>query len=144
MHSIDPHRILLIAEGPFDAELIEAALSFRGVEASDTEVCLVAPARRHVQERLARSRAALADLGLYGPAWIGEPNPLLAIDDALHRFPADELLVIEDRERGRFARHREIAVAAAAQFSLPTLDLTADPDGDNIVIALERTNLLAA
>ena len=144
MQPAHPHRILLVADAPFDAKLLEAALSFHGLEASDAEVCLVAPARRHVQERIAQSRSTLAALGLLKYAWIGDSDPMVAIADALHCFKADELVVIEDRRRSRFARHREIAVAAATEFSLPTLDLIDDPDGKPIVVSLERTSLLAA
>jgi hypothetical protein len=144
MHSSEPHRILLIADAAFDRDLLEAALSFRCIDPEDAEVCLVAPARRHVQERLARSWMALVDVGLGGRSWIGDPDPLVAIDDALHRFRADELVVVEDRERGRFGRHRELALEAALRFSLPTLDVIADPHGDHIVVSLERTSLAAA
>jgi hypothetical protein len=144
MHSSDPHRILLIADAAFDRDLVEAALSFRGIDPEDAELCLVAPARRNVEERLARSWMALVDLGLGGYSWIGDPDPLVAIDDALHRFEADELIVVEDRERGRFGRHRELALDAAVRFSLPTLDVIADPGGDHIVVSLERTSLAAA
>jgi hypothetical protein len=144
MHSSDPHRILLIADAAFDRDLVEAALSFRGIDPEDAELCLVAPARRNVEERLARSWMALVDLGLGGYSWIGDPDPLVAIDDALHRFEADELIVVEDRERGRFGRHRELALDAAVRFSLPTLDVIADPGGDHIVVSLERTRLAAA
>jgi hypothetical protein len=144
MHLPDPHRILVIDDVGIDRDLLEAALAFRGTHPEDGEICLVAPARRNVQERLARSRTTLADLGLWGCAWIGDPDPLVAIDDALHRFEADELVVVEDRERGQFPRHREIALEAAVRFSLPTLDVIADPGGDHVVVSLERTSLLAA
>jgi hypothetical protein len=144
MRSTEPHRLLLIADVGCDSEVIQTALSFRGLNSANVEVCLVAPARRHVQERLARSRSALADLGLDGYAWIGDPDPLVAIDDALHRYAADELVIVTDHHSNRFGRPREIAAVACKRYALPTLDVIPDGPGHHVVVAMEPVGALAA
>jgi hypothetical protein len=52
--------------------------------------------------------------GLHAEGRIGDPDPLLAIADALTTFPADKILVVGD------AKAEKLALKAQTRFSLPT------------------------
>jgi GABA permease len=51
------------------------------------------PARAEAQSRLDASLARLAQAGIRARGEIGDGDPLLALEDALREFPADEIVV---------------------------------------------------
>ncbi len=58
------------------------------------------------RERLDRSLAAIAGLGLPAQGEIGDSDPELAIEDALRLFPADEVLIsTHPPQRSRWLEH---------------------------------------
>lgn len=140
--SADAPHVLVLANAPFDARLLGEALAFRGIDPLDAEICVAAPARRHVQARLAACSAALEELGVVPYAWIADADPLTAIEDALTRFAATDIVIVDDL-RDRFRRDGGVAVAAAARRPLPIVEVLRDGD-DAVIVALERTALLAA
>lgn len=103
-------RVLVIATGtPGGAELIEEVR--RGRRGDAVEAVVVAPvieesavkrtagelgpARERARRRLEDSLARLRDEGIAAKGWIGDTDPVLAAEDALRGFRADEVLVFE-------------------------------------------------
>jgi GABA permease len=141
------HRILVVAnetsEGP---ELLHAVRSrARGGRA---DVLVVAPAlnsrlrhwtsdddeaRRVAEARLRHCLERLRLVGVEAEGVVGDADPLLAIDDSLHGFPADELVIathaaqrsrwlrgdVVDKARGRFALPVHHVVVASANGGSP-------------------------
>ena len=104
-------KLLVIANETMDGPLLPQAIHTRGAE----EVLVVAPAlnsrfrhwvsdvdeaRDAAAERLAACLGSLRSLGLDARGAIGDSDPMQAIADALHSFPADEI-VIATHPRGR-------------------------------------------
>jgi GNAT superfamily N-acetyltransferase len=132
-NTIAPHRrVLVVANETVDsARLHETILASVG-HAVDAEVVVVAPAlndrlrhwlsdddeaRRAAESRLGTALASLGDAGVAATGWVGDADPLQAIDDALCLFAADTLIIathpearshwlarnLVDRARDRFA-----------------------------------------
>jgi hypothetical protein len=110
------------------------------VDLHDAEVLVVAPAlngrvafwssdedraRRAAAQRLARSLEALAAAGVAASGHVGDPNPLLAIEDALRTFPAEEIVVVTPPEHRAHWLAHEIAARARARFPHPVHQITA-------------------
>lgn len=116
------YRILLVAPPGAAAGEVAAGLRARA-DGRATEVLVVVPAlatpvealtgavddRRDEAQRTADALAArLADAGLAARGIAGADEPLLAVDDALREFGADEVVIAGDEEllaaaRGRIA-----------------------------------------
>jgi hypothetical protein len=56
--------------------------------------------------------------GVHAEGRVGDPDPLLAIADALTTFPADEILIVGDAQA--VPRVEKLALRARTRFSLPT------------------------
>jgi hypothetical protein len=127
-------RILVIAnetvEGDPLHDLIVAHAAGRG-----TDVIVVAPAlntrlrhwlsdedgaRRDADTRLGRSLDRLAEAGITSYGWIGDADPLVAMEDALAIFPADELIIATHPEERSNWLARDIVGRAREHFGLPT------------------------
>lgn len=108
-----PRRVLVVAAGvPADVDLIEEVR--RGRPGTAVEVAVVAPvveespakraageldsAREDAEWRLEDSLARMRNGGLPAEGWVGDTDPVLAAEDALRAFPADEVLVFESPE----------------------------------------------
>ena len=129
---VAPHRILVVADETADSERVHATILATVCDAGDAEVVVVAPAlngrlrhwfsddngaRRAAECRLGTAVDSLADAGIAATGWVGDADPLQAIDDALCFFPADTLIIatrpeaqshplthnLVDRARDRFA-----------------------------------------
>jgi hypothetical protein len=55
--------------------------------------------------------------GVHAEGRVGDPDPLLAIADALTTFPADEILIVGDAQA--IPRAEKLALRARRRFSLP-------------------------
>ena len=103
----DVRRILVVANETVESEELLDAVRERcsGVKA---DVLVVAPAlnsrlkhwtsdedaaRHDAEQRLGRSLARLESAGLQARGEVGDDDPLQAIEDALHTFGADEIVV---------------------------------------------------
>ena len=100
-----PRRVLLVANEALAIETVHDVVARHA--AGPTEVLVLAPAlggrlelwmsddrpRRAAEERLDRCLAALAAAGVEAEGLVGDADPLLAMDDALRLFPADEIVV---------------------------------------------------
>ena len=109
--------------------VLVVALAVAPIEAPHGIVLVVAPAlnswlrrwasdddrARCLAARRVRAYLELFELrGVQAEGRVGDPDPLLAIADALTTFPADEILVVGD------AKAEKLALRARTRFSLPT------------------------
>jgi hypothetical protein len=133
-----PRRVLVISNETVEADILRETIA---AHAGKTQVLVVAPAlntrlrhwlsdedraRRAAEGRLAGTLAALRAAGVDVDGWVGDADPLLAIEDALAVFAADELLVATHPEaRSNWLAH-DLVGRACAHFSLPVLHLVVD------------------
>ena len=112
--------------------VLVVALGVAPIEAPNGNVLVVAPAlnswlRRWASDdsrarclAAARVRAYLERFelrGVHAEGRVGDPDPLLAIADALTTFPADEILIVGDEQA--IPRAEELALRARTRFALP-------------------------
>jgi hypothetical protein len=125
MHDI--RRILVIANETVAAGALRDTLV---AHAEHIEVLVVAPAHADdaPDDRLALALSTLDLAGVHVKGWVGAPDPLGAIADALTLFDADEILVVTHPE-GRSAWIADDVVArACGRFGLPVVHLVAQPE----------------
>ena len=133
-----PRRVLVVSNETIEADVLRDTIAAR---ARTTKVAVVAPAlnsrlrhwlsdedpaRRAAEARLAGCLSALARAGVDADGWVGDADPMLAIEDALARFPADELLIATHPEDRSNWLARDLVARACARFSLPVLHLVVD------------------
>lgn len=102
-----PHRVLVIANKTCPCPTLHEEVR-RHAEGRDSEVLIVAPAlnRRlkhlvsdtdeavtQANERLASAVESLRERGIHARGKVGDARPDQAIADALHEFPADEIII---------------------------------------------------
>lgn len=149
-----PHRLLAIV-----TDAIEGAESIDEIRhranGDEVEVRLIAPAveesafrhalgdvdepARAAESRLEVSLAALRSKGVDASGAVGDPDPVLAAEDALREAPADEILIFEHEadqarwfESGLFER-------AQAQLEPPLRMVLVHDDGDGEhVVGVEK------
>jgi GABA permease len=124
----EPHRILLVGNETLASEEVVASL---GGRAADAEVLVVAPVldrsrgrpdgrpRRAAERRLAGCLAALRGEGLAAEGIVGDAEPLVAIEDALRVFPADEIVIATHRAPSSSWLARRVVQRAAQRFWHP-------------------------
>jgi hypothetical protein len=133
-----PRRVLVISNETVEAEVLRETIAAR---AAATQVVVVAPAlntrlrhwlsdedpaRRAAERRLTGALAALRAAGVDVDGWVGDADPLVAIEDALAVFPAHELLIATHPEaRSNWLAH-DLVGRACARFSLPVLHVVVD------------------
>ena len=111
------YRLLVVATTTLDepraveeiASIVAEGAASQGGEAIESELLVVAPAlegrlarwasdvgeaRADAQRRLAVSLGALATAGLDSSGRVGDPDPVLAVEDELHSFPAQEVVLV--------------------------------------------------
>jgi hypothetical protein len=84
----------------------------------------VEPARLAAQERLAVSLASLAAGGLDARGRVGDPDAVVAVEDALRVFPATSVLFVSDTDD---ARARAAAAEVGSRLALPVRHLELGP-----------------
>jgi hypothetical protein len=134
-------RVLVISN-----ETVEAAVLHDTIRrtAHVSEVFVVAPAlntrlrhwtndedaaRRGAKARLEGCLSTLAAAGVPADGWVGDADPLQAIEDALAVFPADELLIATHPERRSNWLAHDLVGRACARFGLPVLHLVVEDAG---------------
>ena len=135
-------RVLVLACTPVDApaavDAVAAAVhAVDGVEEPDILVVAPAtgsrlahwlsdlePARLAAQERLAVSVAGLAAGGLDARGQVGDPDPVVAVEDALRLFPAGHVVFVREVED---ERARSAALEVRERLSLPVRELALSP-----------------
>jgi hypothetical protein len=145
----DTRRILVVANQTADGRelLDEIANRCRGRKC---EVMLVSPAlvgsraahwasdvdagRDQARERMARSISALRGVGVEVRAEVGDPDPNMAIEDALRVFPADEIVISTlPPEQSRWVEH-EVVERTRREVDLPMTHVVVDPAADRAAV----------
>jgi hypothetical protein len=88
------------------------------------------PARRAAQERLDRSLAALAAAGIEAHGEVGDADPLQAIEDALHTFGADEIIISTHPEGRSNWLERGVVRKARERFPVPVTHVVVDLEAE--------------
>jgi hypothetical protein len=103
------HRVLVLANQTVEGEALMSEVRARKGSHERLEVLVVSPsvpssrlkliasdtdeARHDAQERLERSLAAFSAAGISSRGMRGDEDPVQAAADAMHDFPADEIIV---------------------------------------------------
>lgn len=132
-------RLLVLATDPVDAGDLRDALPGEP-DLEGAEVLVVSPAVNESPvafwvsdsdeaiaeaESTARATAdALAEAGAKTAATTGESDPLLALQDALAQYPADQVvLFVRDDESARY-REEDVLGEAQRRFNVPVVEVT--------------------
>lgn len=129
----DERRVLVVASETIGREELVSAIGTRAL-AEKTTFLVVAPAltssvkawandedpaRDAAQERLDAMLARLTSAGIDAKGQIGDSDPLVAIEDAVHTFHPDEI-VISTHPPGHSSWHEKGVVESAdARFDVP-------------------------
>ena len=82
------------------------------------------------RERMARSVTALRGIGIEVRAEVGDPDPNMAIEDALRVFPADEIVISTlPPEQSRWLEH-EVVERTRREVELPMTHVIVDLDAE--------------
>ena len=133
----EPRRILLVGNETLASVVVVASLEDR---AAGGEVLVVAPAldggrgrlpdddrpRRAAERRLAACLDALRDSGIAAEGIVGDAEPLVAIEDALRVFPADEIVIATRPEHSSGWLARRVVQRAAQRFWHPVHHVVAE------------------
>lgn len=124
-------KVLALVSEPVSAEALRSAL---GDATDDAEVMVVAPAldsrtrfwTSDNDEAIARAEDVqqetverLAESGVDAVGDTGEVDPLLALNDALATFPADEIVIFTRPEAEQNWAEGDLLEQAQEQFSVP-------------------------
>jgi nucleotide-binding universal stress UspA family protein len=128
-------KILALASEPISAEALRVAL---GSDVGEAEVLVVAPALtsrkrflladpdpgiERAQEVQAESVERLEEEGVDAVGETGESDPVMAIQDALATFDADEIVVFTRPEGSENWREEDVVEEAQRRFDLPVRHL---------------------
>ncbi len=141
----DQRRVLVIASETIGREELVSAIGTRAL-AEKTSFLVVAPAltspvkawandedpaRAAAQERLDAMLERLTSAGIEATGQVGDSDPLVAIEDAVHTFHPDEI-VISTHPPGRSRWHEKgVVESARARFDVPVA---------NVVVGGEATS----
>ena len=144
---LKPRRILVIANETVTSETLRAAIA---EGAAGADLLVVAPAlntrarywtsddrraRAAAERRLQRSLDALAKAGYPVTGYVGDANPLVAIEDALRLFPAQGVIIATHPPGRSHWLARNVVPAARERFDLPIA---------HVVVPTARAPALAA
>lgn len=134
------HHLLVVAN-----ETVEGSALVETVRdialACDAEVLVVAPALnsrlRHWMSdsdgahhaagvRLARCLARLREAGVSATGHVGDADPVLAIEDAMADFPADEIVIGTHPEERSNWLARDLVARTCTYFGLPVAHVVVD------------------
>jgi len=106
---MEPFRILVVAADEHISEPVRREVAERAGDRR-AEIRVVAPALaktafeqaagavdegiEHARDQLQESLAEARNAGVDGDGRVGDADPILAIEDALYEFPADEILIV--------------------------------------------------
>jgi hypothetical protein len=150
-------RLLVVAAETVTREALEPQLESR-LEGPGAVVHVIAPALTHsslkhamgdvddaivaAEERLKRSLQALRDAGIEASGGLGESDPMVAIEDALATFPADEIVIVTGAdEEGLPGPEGDLFERARARFEPPITHVTIEDredDREREVVDVER------
>ena len=131
-------KILALVAEPVSREALRSAL---GDEADEAEVMVVAPAldsrtrfwTSDNDDAIARAEAVqeetverLAEEGVDAVGDTGETDPLLALQDALATFPAEEILIVTHPEGEQNWAEADLVEEAEDRFDMPVRQMQVD------------------
>ncbi len=125
-------QLLVLAPEPVDADALRGAL---GDEVEGARVLVVSPALNEsslafwvsdsdeaiaeAEETEEESVATLRDEGISASGTTGESEPLVALQDALATFPADQVLIFVHPDDEQRYREDDVAGEAQRRFDVP-------------------------
>lgn len=136
----EPFRLLVVANETATARALHDALG--GFAADETELLVVAPAlngrlrhwanddwaaRSFARHRLLACLDALALQGHDANGQVGDADPLLAIEDALAVFPADEILLVTHPAGASNWLERDLVRRTIERFGVAVAHLVVEP-----------------
>lgn len=139
-----PHRILVIANETVGGRPLRQEVE-RRAQGRDTEILVVAPAlNSHVRHwtsdeddaraaahvRVQASVVRLAETGVAVRGEVGAAEPLLAIEDALRTFGADEIVLSTHPEGRSHWLEQGLVEEARRRFKLPITHVVVDLDAE--------------
>ncbi len=113
----------LLAEQPIDAQILVVAPAL--TSRLDYWTSDDRRSRRAAQRRIDDVLAELARLGYYARGRVGDADPLQAVADALHFFPADRIIVASPPEEHANWRARNLVARIRARFQIEVFDVAA-------------------
>jgi len=134
------NNLLVIANETVEGAALVEAVRFRA-RSRDAAVLVVAPALntrlRHfmsdsdgahaaAEQRLEGCLARLAAAGVRADGYVGDADPLLAIEDALSTFPAEEIVVGTHPEERSNWLARDLVRRARVRFRMPVFHVVVD------------------
>jgi hypothetical protein len=133
------HRILVVANETLSGRALRTEIAGRA--RGQTELRVVCPAlnskvrhwtneedeaRREASERLERLLGGLRQEGLEAEGDIGDDDPVQAMEDAMRRFPADEVIIsTHPAGRSNWLEH-DVVNRAQDRFDLPVTHVVVD------------------
>jgi hypothetical protein len=118
------HRILVVANETVSSDGLHVAIHEAVDDLGSARVAAVAPA--HAVRRLQACVERLTRAGIPSEGYIGDAEPLRAIDDTLAFFPAGRLIVATYPEgRSRWLA-RDLVRQAEERFGLPVTHVVVD------------------
>jgi hypothetical protein len=149
------HVLLLVSEPSLSAEVVAAIRAH--LEDRPREVMVVAPAlagsalkhamgdvdeaRAEAQGVLEQSITQLKSEGVEAGGQVGDSDPLLALQDALQTFPADEIVIVTRPEDSSRWLEDNLFDRAEKSFEQPVIHLeveTSAADGGHVVAEEEK------
>ena len=142
--SPDERRILVIANETVGGAALLDRIRERG-SGHRTEVLVVSPAlntplrhwasdedpaRAQAAERLQASLERLQQAGIEARGEIGDGDPLQAIEDALHTFGADEVIISTHPEGRSHWLERGVVTGARERFAVPITHVVVDLEAE--------------
>ncbi len=130
-------RILVVANETIEGEVLHKAIQ----DSAAAEVHVIAPAlnsrlrhwvsdedeaHRSAGDRLAACLARLRNAGLDARGSVGDADPLQALADGLHFFPADEIIIATHPEGRSHWLARNLVDRARSRFAQPILHVVVD------------------
>jgi hypothetical protein len=136
------YRILVIANEAADSDPLHEVVR-AAADRPNAGVLVVAPAlnsrlrhwlsdsdgaREAARRRLVRCVGGLAGVGIDAHGMIGDSDPLQATLDALHLFPADEIVIAADSDNRSNRLARRLVEHVTERFDGPILHVVVEPE----------------
>jgi GABA permease len=133
-------RLLVVANETIEGEALHETIRERAAEPG-SEVLVVAPAlntrlrhwmsdsdaaRRAAEARLVACLERLDRAHVHARGWIGDADPLAAIDDALRLYSADEIVIATHPEKRSNWLAHDLVGRARERFDQPVLHVVVD------------------
>ena len=140
-------RILVVANETIEGDVLHEAIH----GSAAVEVHVIAPAlnsrlrhwvsdedeaHRSAEDRLVACLARLRKAGLDARGSVGDGDPLQALADGLHFFPADEIIIATHPEGRSHWLARNLVERARSRFAQPILHVVVDSANHREYVAL--------